>query len=184
MKIDQEISDEQAFSSVYKLLNVATSSVTFPLLSFTILSTLSGLIKLNNKMKPEFILNLYGDNGQTKEVLSNLFCNLYNRSKHIHSIDSRIHANQSLKSEIHGRKVGVIGPHNDVDLINRSIHVFRSHCTLESGSESHMNNDITVLLMTDSLKFIHAIDQLLMHETLFAYSNKSIEDRFQAIENN
>ncbi|MFD0715184.1 hypothetical protein [Paenibacillus sp. GCM10027626] len=92
--------DREAFRKVWELLGVTEKEITVPLLSFTILSSLLSLIKLKNKDQPRFILCLNGDNGKNKESLSNLFCNIYNRSTNIYVLDSRLHANYSMKSEI------------------------------------------------------------------------------------
>ncbi|MCU4885121.1 hypothetical protein OCA14_22655 [Bacillus cereus] len=98
---DHTLNENELFAEIIKLLNITDKKVTIPLLAFTTLSSFNSLIHKNNKSRPEFLLCLHNQNeSPLKTAIANLFCNVFNRSQHIYSIDSRTHNNQCTSSEM------------------------------------------------------------------------------------
>lgn len=97
---DHTLNENELFTEIIKLLDITDKKVTIPLLAFTALSSFNSLIRENNKSRPEFLLCLHSKNeSPLKAAIANLFCNVFNRSQHIYSIDSRTHNNQYTSSE-------------------------------------------------------------------------------------
>ncbi|EJQ42367.1 hypothetical protein IEE_03932 [Bacillus cereus BAG5X1-1] len=95
------LNENELFAEIIKLLNITDKKVTIPLLAFTALSSFNSLIHKNNTSCPEFLLCLHNKNeSPLKTAIANLFCNVFNRSQHIYSIDSRTHNNQWTNSEM------------------------------------------------------------------------------------
>ncbi|MEK4863934.1 hypothetical protein NSU10_06560 [Bacillus sp. FSL E2-8895] len=98
---DHTLNENELFAEIIKLLNITDKKVTIPLLAFTVLSSFNSLIRKKNKSRPEFLLCLHNKNkSPLKAAIANLFCNVFNRSQHIYSIDSRTHNNQYTNSEM------------------------------------------------------------------------------------
>jgi hypothetical protein len=99
LNFDDTTTEADAFQKVWDLLNITTKKVSIPLISFTIIYSLLSKIQKQNKDYPKFMMCLQGNN-KTKEVLSNLFGNIYNRSSQVYIPDSRIHGYRMSKKEI------------------------------------------------------------------------------------
>lgn len=97
-EVHNDMNAIQAYQKMKELLSVTIKEVTVPLLSFTVIALIQSLIK--KYLKEPFMLCLCGDNEGHTKLLSNLFCNIYNRTSHLYELDTKLHANQSLKSDI------------------------------------------------------------------------------------
>lgn len=98
----KNLSINEAFHSVRQLLDITNRTTTILLLSFTIVTSLRSLITCQSK-KMNLALNLAGGNSKDHEALANLFCNIYNRSEHIHTLDSKLHSTTGSKVRISGK---------------------------------------------------------------------------------
>lgn len=97
-EILEEMSEKEAYLKMKELLSVTKKEITISLLSFTVISSLQSLIKQYSD--EAFMLCLCSDNERHAEMLSNLFCNIYNRTSHFYKLDTKLHADQSLKTDI------------------------------------------------------------------------------------
>lgn len=97
-KVLEDLNEIQAYQKMKELLSVTGKGITMSLLSFTVISSLYSLIK--QYFKEPFMLCLFGNNEKQTKMLSNLFCNIYNRTSHLYELDTKLHANLSLKTDI------------------------------------------------------------------------------------
>lgn len=79
LDIDKNICEKDAYKIALKLLKIAPLSTTIPLFSFTLLSSISTLLK-DEGIEPKFALWLEGETGSRKTTLANIFGNYFNRS--------------------------------------------------------------------------------------------------------
>lgn len=137
-----ELSDQnEAFRRILELLNVTDKKITIPLISFTVLSSLRTLVRNGNKKYPSFIICLIGENGNNKEALANLFCNIYNRSSHIFALDSKLHSNQVMKSEI----IEKANKHRDSVFISKISKLNDSKIFLKLLKENTLSNGLLLI---------------------------------------
>jgi len=97
-EVHNDMNAIQTYQKMKELLSVTKKEITVSLLSFTVIALVQSLIK--KYLKEPFMLCLCGDNERHTKLLSNLFCNIYNRTSHLYELDTKLHANQSLKSDI------------------------------------------------------------------------------------
>lgn len=101
IKCDETLVDKQLFAEMNNMLNITDKKITIPLFSYTILSSIISLINRKNKTNPEFMMCLHSKKETLlKEAIANLFCNVFKRTQHIYSVDSKIHYNQGTNTEI------------------------------------------------------------------------------------
>lgn len=104
-ELDKDLDANQAYNNIQGLLNLTDKKITIPLFSFTIISSLLTLMKLFNDEYPRFSICLSGNQDGSKEELANIFCAIYNRSKHIKRLDGILHTNYKLKVKLLEEKI-------------------------------------------------------------------------------
>ncbi|MED0705265.1 hypothetical protein [Aneurinibacillus aneurinilyticus] len=82
---------KEAFLKTLDMIDAIDKKISIPLISYTLLSLITSIIKPNNK--PKTLLCLIGNNSTiSKEGLANIYCNIYNRNAFINNIDSELHS--------------------------------------------------------------------------------------------
>jgi len=104
-EIDENTDEVQAYKEMQRLLEITNKQITVPLLSFMVISSLLTLVEFYNNEFPRFLICLSGTKEGDKEELANLFCTIYNRSKHIKRLDGIIHTNFKLETKLLQEKV-------------------------------------------------------------------------------
>lgn len=96
-KISEDISEIDSYADTFELLFATPPSISIPLLSFTILSSIRTIIKKMNSEAPNFILTLVSNN--EGPILANLFCSIYQRSKYLETINTDLFINTYEKTD-------------------------------------------------------------------------------------
>ncbi|SFK76256.1 hypothetical protein SAMN03159341_101457 [Paenibacillus sp. 1_12] len=88
------LSNHDALRSTLKLIEVTDRAVSIPLLSYSFLSLFTSFLEYEKRNPSKFSLCIYGNNQFLSGTgFANLFCNFFNRSKYIDSLDATIHSN-------------------------------------------------------------------------------------------
>jgi hypothetical protein len=159
----EDLNEYEAYKITRELLSATSKDVSIPLISFTLISSLDSLI--TKKSKEQFILCLSGNSERLIKMLSNLFCNVYNRSSHIYELDTKIHANQSLKNDISDKAkklkdaVFISKVSNRSELKNYTKIIEEVQCGLLLINSNPILHDMVIDIDTNSASIDHKIVQ-------------------------